>query len=97
MSMNAPVELLVSANRVFSAEPGLDGPGAVAISEGRIVAAGPDAVGRAAQRTIDLGDAVLLPGLVDLHAHPDKRTKNGSRYGVDPDKHLLARGTTTVL
>src|SRR4051794_8342962 len=97
MSMNAPVELLVTADRVYSAEPGLDGPGAVAISEGRIVASGADALGRSAARTIDLGDAVLLPGLVDLHAHPDKRTKDGSRYGVDPDVHLLARGTTTAL
>ena len=96
MSMNAPVELLVKADRVFSADLGLDGPGAVAVNEGRIVAAGPDAADRPAQRTIDLGDAVLMPGLVDLHAHPDKRP-NGSRYGVDPDKELLARGTTTVL
>lgn len=96
MSMNAPVELLVKADRVFSADLGLDGPGAVAISEGRIVAAGPEAVDRPAQETIDLGDAVLLPGLLDMHAHPDKRP-NGSRYGVDPDKELLVRGTTTVL
>ena len=96
MSMNAPVELLVKANRVFSADLGLDGPGAVAVTEGRIVAAGPDAVDRLAQETIDLGDAVLLPGLVDLHAHPDKRP-NGSRYGVDPDTELLVRGTTTML
>ncbi len=96
MSMNGPVELLVKASRVFSADLGLDGPGAVAINEGRIVAAGPDATDRIAQETIDLGDAVLLPGLVDLHAHPDKRP-NGSRYGVDPDKELLVRGTTTVL
>lgn len=96
MSMNAPVELLVKADRVFSADLGLDGPGAVAISEGRIVAVGPEAVDRVAQETVDLGDAVLLPGLLDLHAHPDKRP-NGSRYGVDPDRELLVRGTTTVL
>ena len=68
----------------------------MAVNEGRIVAAGPDAVDRIARETIDLGEAVLLPGLVDLHAHPDKRP-NGSRYGVDPDKELLVRGTTTVL
>ena len=96
MSMNAPVELLVKANRVFSADIGLDGPGAVAVNEGRIAGAGPDQVDRPAARTIDLGDAVLLSGLVDLHAHPDKR-KDGSRYGIDPDKELLLRGTTTAL
>jgi dihydroorotase len=91
-------DLLVTADRVFSADLGLDGPGAVAVREGRIVAAGPDvAETTAAAETVDLGDAVLLPGLVDLHAHPDKRTKDGSRYGVDPDTHLLKRGTTTAL
>ena len=60
------------------------------------MAAGPDLDDTPARRTIDLGDAVLLPGLVDLHAHPDKRP-NGSRYGVDPDTELLPRGITTVL
>jgi dihydroorotase len=39
-------------------------------------------------------DAVVLPGLVDLHAHPGR---GESRYGVDPDVHLLPFGTTTVL
>lgn len=90
------VDLLVRADRVFSSDLDLDGPGAVAVREGRIVAVGPEAEGMAATRTVDLGDCVLLPGLVDLHAHPDKRP-NGSRYGVDPDKEFLPRGVTTVL
>jgi len=38
-------------------------------------------------------DHVLLPGLVDLHAHP---AKGGSVFGVDPDQHMLAQGTTAV-
>ncbi len=90
-------DLLVTASRVLSADLGLDGPGAVAVRDGRVLAAGPDVAGsHAARRTVELGDAVLLPGLVDLHAHPDRRA-DGSRYGVDPDVHLLRRGTTTVL
>jgi dihydroorotase len=90
-------DLLVRADRIVCKEAGLDGPGAVAVHQGRIVAAGPD-VELAARQTVTLepGD-VLLPGFVDLHAHPDKRTANGSRYGIDPDRELLPRGTTTVL
>jgi dihydroorotase len=43
---------------------------------------------------IDLPDAVVVPGLVDLHAHP---ACEGSKYGVDPDVEFLPRGVTTVL
>lgn len=89
------VDLLVRARRVVSVDLGLDGPGAVAVRGDRIVAAGPEASADAA-RAIDLGDVVLLPGLVDLHGHPDRR-ESGSRYGVDPDREFLSRGVTTVL
>src|SRR5262245_36469669 len=57
------------------------------------MAAGPTAYRRARQR-LDFPDAVLLPGLIDLHAHP---ARGGSKYGIDPDLHFLPRGVTTVL
>ena len=44
--------------------------------------------------TLDYPDALLLPGLVDIHAHP---ARGGSRFGVDPDTHFLPRGVTTCL
>jgi dihydroorotase len=95
------VDLLVRAHRVIDPSSGLDGPGIVAISGDRIVHSGPE-VALAARRTIDLGDVVLLPGLVDLHGHPDRRRPapeggTGSKYGVDPDLEFLPRGVTTVL
>jgi dihydroorotase len=91
----------VRARRIVSPDLGLDGPGAVAIAGERIVAAGPeagrvDAAAADPARVIDLGDAVVLPGLVDLHCHPDKRP-SGSKYGVDPDVEFLPRGVTTAL
>jgi dihydroorotase len=92
---SGPIDLLVRARRVVSVDLGLDGPGAVAIRGDRIVAAGPDASGDA-HRVVDLGNVVLLPGLVDLHGHPDRRD-SGSKYGVDPDREFLPRGVTTVL
>jgi dihydroorotase len=93
-----PVDLLVRADRVVSPDLGLDGPGAVAVRGDRIVASGPEALslGGSAHRIVDLGPVVLLPGLVDLHAHPDRRT-DGSKYGVDPDVEFLRRGVTTLL
>ena len=86
-------DLLITAGRVFCAETGLDGPGAVAVRGDRIVASGTDVSGTASH-TLDCPDALLLPGLVDIHAHP---ARGGSRFGVDPDVHFLPRGVTTCM
>ena len=86
-------DLLIRCGRVFCADSGLDGPGAVAVRGDRIAAAGPGVAGPA-RETLDYPDALLLPGLVDMHAHP---ARGGSRYGVDPDTCFLPRGVTTVL
>lgn len=86
-------DILIRAGRVFCPATGLDGPGAVAVRDGRIAAAGPEATGPAPE-TFDFPDDLLLPGLVDLHAHP---ARGGSKFGIDPDIHLLPRGVTTAL
>ena len=86
-------DLIINAGRVFCAETGLDGPGTVATVGDRIVASGPDVSGSAKQ-TLDFPDSLLLPGLVDMHAHPAPGTW---KYGIDPDIEILPRGTTTVL
>ena len=91
--MSPGFDLLIRAGRVFCARTGLDGPGAVAVQGDRIAASGPGVDG-GAEHVLDFPDGLLLPGLVDLHAHPDR---GGSRYGVDPDLHMLPRGVTTVL
>jgi dihydroorotase len=86
-------DVLIRAGRIVCPASGIDSPGAVAVRGDRIVAVGPDAAG-SGQRVLDFPDAVLLPGLIDLHAHP---ANSGSIFGVDPDQHLVARGTTTVI
>ena len=91
--MAADFDLLIRAGRMFCAASRFDGPGAVGICGDRIVAAGSDVTG-SARETLDFPDDLLLPGLVDMHAHPALR---GSRYGVDPDVEFLPRGVTTVM
>ena len=92
-STEAPFDLVIQAGRVLCPATGLDGPGAVAVAGGRIAAAGPSVDGPA-REVLRLPHALVVPGLVDLHAHP---ARGESRYGVDPDIHLLPFGTTTVL
>jgi len=44
-------------------------PGLIVVTNDRIVAVGPAAAIPAGAETIDLGDATLLPGLMDAHTH----------------------------
>lgn len=88
-----PLDLLIRSGRVFHPETGADGPDAVGVRNGRFVPV-PDGPEPAALRVLDFPEGLLLPGLVDLHAHP---ARGESKFGVDPDLHLLPRGTTTVL
>lgn len=91
--MTPHADLLIRAGRLYCADTGLDGPGAVAIEGDRIVASGPD-VAVSADRELEFTDAVVLPGFVDMHFHP---APDGWRYAADPDRHILPRGTTTGL
>jgi dihydroorotase len=86
-------DLLIRAGRVVCPATGFDSAGAVAVRGDRIVAVGGDVFG-SGRHVLDFPDAVCLPGLIDLHAHP---ALSGSIFGVDPDQHMLPRGTTTAL
>ena len=86
-------DLLIHAGRLICPTAHLDNPGSVAVRDGRIVEIGQEIHG-AARQSLDFPDAILLPGLIDLHAHP---ANSYSIYGVEPDQHMLMRGVTTVL
>lgn len=44
-------------------------PGVVVVQDGRIVGVGPGAEVPSGARQVDLGEATILPGLIDLHTH----------------------------
>jgi dihydroorotase len=63
------MKTLITQARLVDPSTGRDEPGAIALADGRIVAAGPHAgEGFSADRTIAAGGAVVAPGLVDLCA-----------------------------
>ncbi len=96
---NTPYDLIIHSGRVVCPATGLDGPGAVAVRGDRIAAVLDAAASAAlppesARQTYSFADSILLPGLVDMHAHP---ALSGSKYGIDPDTHILPYGSTTIL
>lgn len=62
-------DILIRADRLIDGNGAIVSPGAVRVAGERIEAVGAVALSRPAGRTIDLGDATLLPGLIDLHTH----------------------------
>lgn len=66
-----PVDLLLHNGKVFTADELLSTFSAVAVRDGRIVALGWDGLADQyeADRTIDLGGKLLVPGFIDTHIH----------------------------
>jgi imidazolonepropionase-like amidohydrolase len=66
----APKVIVVKAARLFDGKSDqVVSPGAVVVQDGKIVAAGGKVNEPAGAEVIELGDATLLPGLMDAHTH----------------------------
>jgi dihydroorotase len=92
--MSTPsLDLLIRAGQVMNPADGCSGRGAAGVCGERITVVGPDVRG-SARVVLDFPDGILLPGLIDLHAHP---ACEGSIFGINPDRVILPHGVTTVL
>ena len=84
------VDLLLRHGRVLTLDPArrILVDGSIAVRDGRIVAIGPD---REVEPTVrastarDLGGAVVHPGLIDAHVHPNSETIRGFAPRADRD------------
>src|SRR5205085_9720184 len=65
----------------------------VGIAEGRIAAVAPDLSGAA--ETIDVQGALVLPGLIDTHAHVFRHVTG--RFGLDADLVGTRSGVTALV
>jgi imidazolonepropionase-like amidohydrolase len=64
------VPIVLRAARLYDGKgDALVSPGVVVVQDKRIVAVGPRATIPAGAQLIDLGDATLMPGLIDVHTH----------------------------
>src|SRR5215203_7371321 len=89
------VDIIIASERVVT--PAGVRPGAVAVRDGRIAAVGAHADRPAGVRIVDVGDRVLMPGLVDTHVHinePGRTDWEGFDSGT---RAAAAGGVTTIV
>ena len=67
----------------------------VAIRGGRIAKIAPMILGSTARETVDVRGSLVLPGLIDTHAHCYQYVTG--RFGLDPDMVGIQSGVTTVV
>jgi dihydroorotase len=89
-----PYDLLLRGGRVIDPAQQLDGVMDVAVLGGRIAAIGPDLPG-AAKRVVDVSGKLVLPGMIDTHAHVYRYVTG--RFGLDPDMVGVRSGVTTLV
>jgi dihydroorotase len=86
-------DLILRNGRLLDPGSSLDRPGAVAITSGRIASLAPDPQDGAAL-DIDVGGAIICPGLIDLHVHV---YDGGTSLGVAPAAAADHSGVTTLV
>ncbi len=90
----APYDLVLRGGRVIDPAQDLDGLLDVAVREGRVAAVGKALPGQA-RETIDVRGRLVLPGLIDTHAHVYRYVSG--RFGLDADMVGVRSGVTTVV
>ena len=84
-------DLVIRGGTVIDPAAGLHAERDMAIAGGTVAAVEPSIPAERARQTLDARGKLVLPGLIDLHAHVFR-----GMHGADPDPTCLARGTTTV-
>src|SRR3979409_293201 len=95
MSISATFDQLLRGGRVIFPASGVDGIRDVAIRNGKIAAVQPDILPTSARETIDVTGKLVLPGLIDTHAHVYQYVTG--RFGMNADMVGVQSGVTTVV
>jgi dihydroorotase len=88
-------DLLLRGGRVIDPAQSLDGTYDVAVSEGRIAAVLPSIARSSAKETVDVSGKLVLPGLIDTHAHVFQYVTG--RFGLEADLCGVRSGVTTLV
>lgn len=86
-------DILVKGGEVIDPSQGIHGKCDIGISNGKIAAIETEISDSAAQKVIDTKGNIVVPGLIDIHAHPAEGLAD---VGVNPDQYGVKQGVTTT-
>ena len=86
-----PFDLVVRGRLVLSGREAA--PGTIAIRDGRVAAVAERSAALLALRELDVGEALVLPGVVDSHVH----TRSAPQEGIETASRAAAAGGVTTL
>ena len=95
MSISASFDQLLRGGRVICPASGIDGIRDVAIRNGKIAAVQPDILPTSAREVVDVTGKLVLPGLIDTHAHVYQYVTG--RFGMNADMVGVQSGVTTLV
>src|SRR5947199_1281123 len=86
--------MLIRGGTVIDPAQGLHAVRDVVVRDRRVTALGERPTPAPGEEVVDAHGLLVVPGLIDLHVHV---FYGASHYGIEPDPHCLATGTTTVV
>jgi dihydroorotase len=93
--MSEIFDVVLKGGRVIDPAQGIDGVRDVAVKGGRIAAVAADMLPSAARETIDCRGRLVLPGLIDTHAHVYQYVTG--RFGLNADMCGVHSGVATLV
>lgn len=92
----APVyDLVLQGGHVMCPASGIDGVMDVAVADGKIARVSEDILPSSAKQVIDVRGKLVLPGMIDTHAHIYRYVTG--RFGLDADMVGVASGVTALI
>jgi dihydroorotase len=92
----APVyDLILQGGHVMCPASGIDGVMDVAVAGGKIARVSADILPSSAKQVIDVRGKLVLPGMIDTHAHIYRYVTG--RFGLDADMVGVASGVTALI
>jgi len=95
MSDDQVFDLILRGGRVICPASGIDSVRDIGVRDGTIAAIEDRIIERSAKQVIDVGGKLVLPGLIDTHAHVYQYVSG--RFGLNADMVGVHSGVTTVV